>query len=57
LSGEVVAVNDALEDAPELVNASPFGDGWLVRIAPSEPGEWDTLLDAEAYKAVAEAEA
>jgi glycine cleavage system H protein len=57
VSGEVVAVNTALEDAPELVNESPFGKGWLVKIQPSDAGEWDALLDVEAYKKVVEAEA
>jgi len=57
MGGEVVAVNEALEDAPELVNESPFGDGWLLRIKPSDPGEWDRLLDVEAYKKVTEEEA
>ncbi|MGC9522572.1 MAG: glycine cleavage system protein GcvH [Anaerolineae bacterium] len=56
MSGEVIAVNEELEDAPELVNESPFGDGWLVRLAPSEPDEWDELLDVEAYKQVVEEE-
>lgn len=57
VSGEVVAVNEALEDSPELVNESPFGEGWLLRIKPSDIGELDSLLDAEAYKKVTEAEA
>ncbi|MCD6284762.1 MAG: glycine cleavage system protein GcvH [Anaerolineae bacterium] len=57
MSGEVVAVNEALEDAPELVNQSPFGDGWLLRIKPSDPGEWDSLLDVKAYKKATEDEA
>ncbi len=57
MSGEVVAVNEALEDAPELVNESPLGDGWLVRVKPSDPGEWGGLLDVEAYKKVTEDEA
>lgn len=56
MSGEVVAVNTALEDAPELVNESPFGDGWLVKIQPSDPDEWDALLDPDAYKQVVEDE-
>jgi glycine cleavage system H protein len=56
MSGTVVAVNDALEDAPELVNEDPFGEGWLVRLAPSDPDEWETLLDVEAYKQVVEEE-
>lgn len=50
LSGEVVAVNDALESAPQLVNESPYGDGWIVTIRPSRPdAEEATLMDAEAY--------
>lgn len=57
VSGEVVAVNDTLEDSPELVNKDPYGKGWLVRLSPSEPTEWDDLLDVEAYKAVVEEEA
>jgi len=57
MSGKVIAVNEALEDAPELVNESPFGDGWLLRIKPSDPGEWDSLLDAKAYKKATEDEA
>jgi glycine cleavage system H protein len=56
VSGEVVAVNDALEDAPEIVNQDPFGKGWLVRIQPSDPDEWDSLLDVDAYKKVVEEE-
>lgn len=51
LSGEVVAVNDALEDGPQAINEDPYGGGWLVRIALSDRAERDTLLDAEAYAA------
>jgi glycine cleavage system H protein len=51
LSGEVVAVNDALEDAPQAINEDPYGGGWLVRIALGDRAERDTLLDAEAYAA------
>jgi glycine cleavage system H protein len=50
LSGEVVAVNQQVVDAPETVNEDPYGDGWLVRIRVSEPTEVDTLLDAGTYK-------
>jgi glycine cleavage system H protein len=50
LSGEVVAVNQKVVDEPETVNADPYGDGWLIRIRLSDPGEVDSLLDAEAYK-------
>ena len=50
LSGEVVAVNDALESAPQLVNESPYGAGWIVTIRPSGPdAEEAKLMDAEAY--------
>jgi glycine cleavage system H protein len=50
LSGEIVAVNDALGDTPEKINADPYGDGWLVRVKLSDTGEVDQLLDVEAYK-------
>ena len=49
VGGEVVAVNDALEDTPELVNADPYTDGWLFKIKLSDPAEIDGLHDAEAY--------
>jgi glycine cleavage system H protein len=51
LSGEVLEVNQAVVDAPELVNDEPYGDGWLIRIRLSEPSEADDLLDADAYRA------
>ena len=50
VSGEVVAVNESLEDEPELVNSNPFAEGWLVRIKPSDESEIDSLMDAEAYQ-------
>ena len=56
VSGEIVAVNDALEDAPEIVNQDPFGKGWLVRIQPTDDSEWEGLLDVDAYKKVVEEE-
>jgi glycine cleavage system H protein len=49
VSGEVVAVNEDLADSPERVNESPFGEGWLFRIQPSDPGQIDGLMDADAY--------
>lgn len=49
--GEVVAVNDAVSDAPELVNSDPYGAGWLVRVRLSDPSELDNLMDAAAYRA------
>lgn len=51
LSGEVVAVNDALTDSPELVNSGSYTDGWLFKIKASDASELDDLLDADAYKA------
>lgn len=51
VSGEVVAVNAALDATPELVNDDPYGGGWLFEIVPSDPGQADGLLDAAAYEA------
>ena len=50
LSGEVLKVNRAASDAPETVNDDPYGAGWLVRVRLTDPGEADSLMDAEAYK-------
>ena len=50
VSGEVVEVNDVLEDRPELVNEDPYGDGWICAIQLSAEGELDGLMDAESYK-------
>ena len=50
LSGEVVAVNEGLADAPESINDDPYGEGWLVKVKLSDTGEVDSLLDAEAYR-------
>jgi len=52
LSGEVIAVNRKVVDEPEIVNADPYGDGWLVRIRLSDPAEAESLIDAEAYQQV-----
>ena len=54
LSGEVVQVNQAVVDEPEKVNDDPYGEGWLIRIRLSDPGETDRLLDVAAYKALLE---
>ena len=51
VSGEVVAVNAVLAEAPQTVNQSPFSDGWLLRLRPSEPAQIDALLSADAYTA------
>lgn len=50
ISGEVIAVNEALEDAPETVNSSPYDDGWFFRVRPSDLSELDDALDAEGYR-------
>ncbi len=49
LSGEIVAVNTGLEDAPEKVNEDPYGEGWLVKIRLSNPDEITQLIDAATY--------
>ena len=50
VSGEVVAVNDALESAPETINQDPHGAGWIAVLKPDDPKEADSLLDAAAYE-------
>ncbi len=54
LSGEVLAVNERATAEPELINADPYGDGWLVRIRLSDPSEIEQLMDVAAYTAHAE---
>jgi glycine cleavage system H protein len=54
ISGTIVERNPLLEDAPELVNQQPYGDGWLIIVDPSEPSEFDGLMDAAAYQTVVE---
>lgn len=49
ISGEIVEVNRALADNPAAVNDSPYGEGWMVKIRPSDPGQLDALLSAEKY--------
>jgi glycine cleavage system H protein len=49
VSGEIVAVNNALDDAPEAINDDPYGAGWLIEIKLSNPAELDGLMDAAAY--------
>ena len=50
LSGEVVEVNEALADAPEKINEDPYGEGWLVKVKLSDPGEAEGLLSAADYR-------
>lgn len=54
LSGEIVEVNSALDSEPELVNSSPYTDGWLFRIKAVDETEFETLLDAAAYQGLIE---
>ncbi len=54
VAGEVVAVNDALVDAPEAINTDAYGEGWLFRLRVADLAAWDDLLDADGYRAVAE---
>lgn len=51
VSGTVVEVNARLDDKPELVNHEPYGDGWMIIIAASDPDEWQALLSAADYQA------
>lgn len=52
VSGKIVEVNPNLENAPESVNTDPYGEGWMIKVEFSDPSEIDTLLDADAYKAI-----
>jgi glycine cleavage system H protein len=54
MSGEVIAINEALDEEPELVNSDPFGDGWMIRIQLADPQEAEKLLDADDYRALVE---
>lgn len=56
IAGEITAVNEELEDAPETVNSDPYGDGWLFKIKAEDPSEVESLLDAEGYQAVVDQE-
>lgn len=51
VTGEVLAINDALDAQPELVNNDPYGEGWIIRIAVKDATELDSLMDAAAYEA------
>ncbi len=55
VSGEVLEVNQKLEDSPEVVNKDPYGDGWLIKIGLKDEAELNELLDADAYKKLLEA--
>jgi len=51
ISGEVIAINEALEDTPEIVNESPYDDGWFFKVKPDSIDDLDTAFDSEAYEA------
>jgi glycine cleavage system H protein len=55
LTGEVVAVNEALSDTPERINDDPYGEGWLIRVKLSDPAQVDGLLDVDAYRKLLQA--
>ena len=52
LSGEIIEINEALDDTPESVNDDPYGDGWMVRVKCSDLSQIEGLLDAKAYKSI-----
>lgn len=56
VTGEVIAVNEALEEEPETVNSSPYDDGWFFKVRPNDVSELDDAMDADAYKASTEDE-
>jgi glycine cleavage system H protein len=56
VGGEVTAVNEELESAPELVNQDPYGDGWMIRLDPADPDELEDLMSADEYEAFVEEE-
>ena len=51
MNGTIVAVNEALSDTPELINQDPFGEGWMIKISLEDASSYDSLMDAQAYKA------
>jgi glycine cleavage system H protein len=57
ISGTVVAVNEALVDAPETVNGDPYGDGWFFKLEPDDPADLQHLLDANGYAELLESQA
>lgn len=52
IGGEILEVNPQLEEHPELVNQDPYGEGWIIKLKPTDVGEMDELLDAAAYKEI-----
>lgn len=56
VTGEILAINEALEDAPETVNSDPYGDGWMFKIKLSDPSELEEMMTADDYKTQIESE-
>lgn len=54
VSGEVVEVNEILDSSPEIINDDPYGEGWIIVLTPTEPGEVESLMSAEAYREMLE---
>ena len=52
VAGEVLEINEVINDQPELVNNDPYGEGWMIKISVANPAEFETLLDADAYQAL-----
>lgn len=57
VTGEVVEVNEALAETPEMINQDPYGDGWIMAITPDDPDEIEALMDADAYQELLDQEA
>ena len=49
VAGEIIEVNDGLNDSPETVNSDPYGEGWMIKVRPDQPDSISNLLDAESY--------
>jgi glycine cleavage system H protein len=49
VAGEIIGVNDGLNDSPETVNSDPYGDGWMIKVRPDQPDSISSLLDAQSY--------
>lgn len=54
VAGTVTTVNEALADSPQLLNEDPYGEGWLCEIEMTDPGQFDAMMDADAYRALTE---
>ncbi|UCH15166.1 MAG: glycine cleavage system protein GcvH [Bacteroidales bacterium] len=54
ISGDIIMINDKLEDKPDLVNKDPYGEGWLIKVKIDDAGQLNNLLDAESYKRMIE---